>query len=145
MNPGFDHRLIPASTVGCRRSANERSCMKCKVHDHAPSINIYADGYAIYKLQRNCCIHLSCTPAATCEARAAINKSDHLKTLSIILPTCRMNPYSETTVKEIRSASLRGGAEIAVTNTEMYRFAQSTKSMLNHYCVVYDFKNYYCC
>ncbi|GBP51186.1 hypothetical protein EVAR_98010_1 [Eumeta japonica] len=46
------------------------------------------------------CIRRNCTPAATCKARAAINKSEHLKTLSIILPTHCKNPYSEATVKE---------------------------------------------
>ncbi|GBP51210.1 hypothetical protein EVAR_85421_1 [Eumeta japonica] len=34
-------------------------------------------GYAIYKLQRNRRIRRSCTPNATHEARAVINKSDH--------------------------------------------------------------------
>ncbi|GBP14411.1 hypothetical protein EVAR_92397_1 [Eumeta japonica] len=38
---------------------------------------IHAGGCAIYKLQRNWCIRCSRTPAATCEARAAINKSEH--------------------------------------------------------------------
>ncbi|GBP91790.1 hypothetical protein EVAR_65904_1 [Eumeta japonica] len=56
---------------------------------------IYVGGCAIYKFQRNRCIRriectdalTSCTPTATCEAHAAIKKSDHLKTLFIILPT----------------------------------------------------------
>ncbi|GBP18766.1 hypothetical protein EVAR_93194_1 [Eumeta japonica] len=39
----------------------------------------------------------------------------NIETLSIILSTRRKNPYSEATVKKIRSAGLRGGAEIAVT------------------------------
>ncbi|GBP89400.1 hypothetical protein EVAR_65046_1 [Eumeta japonica] len=53
---------------------------------------------------------------ATCEARAAINKSEHV-TVSMILPTCHKNPYSEATVKEIRSVDSRDGAKIAVTKT----------------------------
>ncbi|GBP06141.1 hypothetical protein EVAR_3524_1 [Eumeta japonica] len=64
---------------------------KCKVHGHAPSIKIHAticaDGCAIYELQRNRCIRCSCTPTATFEARAVINKSDHLNTLCIVVPT----------------------------------------------------------
>ncbi|GBP94041.1 hypothetical protein EVAR_100895_1 [Eumeta japonica] len=35
--------------------------------------------------------------------------------LSMVLPTHRKNSYSEVTVKEIRSAGLRGGTEIVVT------------------------------
>ncbi|GBP40365.1 Probable RNA-directed DNA polymerase from transposon BS [Eumeta japonica] len=49
----------------------------------------------------------SCTPTATYEARAEIN----IETLSIILPTHRRNPYSEATVKGIRSAGLRNAAQ----------------------------------
>ncbi|GBP44717.1 hypothetical protein EVAR_81485_1 [Eumeta japonica] len=49
-----------------------------------------------------------CTPTATYEARAVIKKSDHLKTLSIILPTHRKNPYSEATVQEVRGAGICG-------------------------------------
>ncbi|GBP52203.1 hypothetical protein EVAR_87588_1 [Eumeta japonica] len=50
---------------------------------------ICAGGCAIYKLQQNWCIRRSCTPTTTYEAHAVINKSDHLKTLSIILPKYR--------------------------------------------------------
>ncbi|GBO99585.1 hypothetical protein EVAR_730_1 [Eumeta japonica] len=37
---------------------------------------ICTGGCAIYNLQRNWCIRRSCTPTTTCEARAAINKSN---------------------------------------------------------------------
>ncbi|GBP16786.1 hypothetical protein EVAR_13395_1 [Eumeta japonica] len=57
----------------------------------------------------------SCTPTATCEARAAINKSN-IEMLSIILPTHCKNPCSQATVKKIRSVGLRGGVEIAATD-----------------------------
>ncbi|GBP70119.1 hypothetical protein EVAR_55438_1 [Eumeta japonica] len=88
---------------------------KCKVHGYTLSIKMYATvcagGCAIYKFQRNWCIRRSCTPTATYEARAVIKKSDHLKMLSIILPShrkksvlrghCERNP---------RCAGLRGGS-----------------------------------
>ncbi|GBP70904.1 hypothetical protein EVAR_48869_1 [Eumeta japonica] len=39
---------------------------------------IRAGGCPIYELQRNRCIRCSCTPTATCQARAAIKKFEHL-------------------------------------------------------------------
>ncbi|GBP87705.1 hypothetical protein EVAR_61930_1 [Eumeta japonica] len=62
---------------------------------------IYAGGCANYKLLRNCCIRRSCTPTATCEAHAAINKSEHRNAVhhfahtpkeSVLLGDCEENP-----------------------------------------------------
>ncbi|GBP28539.1 hypothetical protein EVAR_23004_1 [Eumeta japonica] len=96
-----------------------RSCIKyAKCTDTVPQLKfmqlICAGECVIPKLQRNWYISRSCTPAATCEAHAVI-KNLNIETLSITLPTHRKSPYSEATVKQIRSAGARGGAEIAVT------------------------------
>ncbi|GBP09203.1 hypothetical protein EVAR_4067_1 [Eumeta japonica] len=59
-----------------------RSCVKyAKCIATPPRMSymqfICAGGYAIYQLQHNWCIRRSCTPTATCEARVALNKSEH--------------------------------------------------------------------
>ncbi|GBP35282.1 General transcription factor II-I repeat domain-containing protein 2 [Eumeta japonica] len=51
------------------------------------------------------CMRRSCTPTATYEARDVTKKSDHLKMLSIILPTYRKKFVLQ--VQEIRGAGLR--------------------------------------
>ncbi|GBP68564.1 hypothetical protein EVAR_46904_1 [Eumeta japonica] len=54
--------------------------------------------------------------------------------LSIILPTHRKSPYSEATVRKIRSAGLRGGAEIAVKY--VYHLVVVSRVPLTFWCSI---------
>ncbi|GBP15916.1 hypothetical protein EVAR_12504_1 [Eumeta japonica] len=85
---------------------------------------IRADGYAIYKLQRNWCIHCNCTPAVTCEARAALNKSEHRNAVHNFAYTPQES-ILRGDCEENRNSGLRGGTEIAHIGRE------STRSELN--------------
>ncbi|GBP85918.1 hypothetical protein EVAR_83531_1 [Eumeta japonica] len=74
-------------------------CMVTPLDYNAWSSHVQADVRPIHKLQRNRCIRHSCTTTATCEARAALNKSEHRNAVHH-LNTHHKNQYSEVTVKE---------------------------------------------
>ncbi|GBP27324.1 hypothetical protein EVAR_18797_1 [Eumeta japonica] len=70
-----------------------------------------------YKLQQNLYIRCSCSPSGpttTYEARAVIKKSDHLKTLSIILTThCEKSVLRGDCTRNPRLSSSAGALSCA--------------------------------
>ncbi|GBP16706.1 hypothetical protein EVAR_13329_1 [Eumeta japonica] len=117
--PASRYRMIPTRIGVPVTSCAERIPLRDPPQGKSRAVNTLA-----------CCPTASgeaeyCTLAATCEARAAINKSN-IEMLSIILLTHRKNPYSEATMKKIRSAGLHGGEIAARVITIIKRRSRST-------------------
>ncbi|GBP90378.1 Peptidyl-prolyl cis-trans isomerase CWC27 homolog [Eumeta japonica] len=86
---------------------------------------IWAGGCAIYKLQRFYCIRHSCTPAATCEARVVIKKSEHQRCPSFCPHTC--SPRRLWNISELRAYATM---EKSSLQKGLYRLEDFTLSLL---------------